>query len=136
MKRGGFWLVGLLLTLTVGGVAFAEKPTIWGKVITKTATVSANTTNAVLWTPDAGNSIVLMGCLFSAASPSDVSLNGPTYGAITNTMRLQSGGIWSVGFGGFPLWRSTTADETLRYTAVTGGVFSITCSGWEESSGF
>ena len=134
MKR---WLAVALAALVVGAsAAYAEEPTVWGKPITKTATATSNATNTVLWTPGAGNVVVLMGCVFSASAPSDVSLNGSTEGTFLQTIRLQSGGLWPVGYGTFPLWMSGTADETLRFTVTTSGTFSITCSGYEKPESF
>ena len=132
MKRLSWWLA--LAVLLVGTpLARAEESLIWGRPLTKTATASANATNTVIWTPVSGNIIVLMGCIFSAAGPADVTMSGSTDGTIMEKVRLQSGGIEKWGYGGnFPVWMSSTVDETLRFTIETSATLSITCSGYER----
>lgn len=128
------WLVLSLLCLVGASVCSAENPTIWGKPVTKTATVTGNgTADTALWTPATGNRIVLMGCIISTSAAYKVELEVANVDVIP-PMGFQSGGPVSIGFGTFPLWMGT-ADATLDYTVTNAGATastSMVCSGYEE----
>lgn len=132
MKRWGVLaVVGMLLS---AGVAAAEQPTVWGTPKTKTATASGNVADQTLWDPEAGQLIVLMGCVFSSSQPADVELEVSNVDVVP-PMHLESMGAIPIGYGTFPLYRGAT-DAVLTYTVTnSNGDVSIVCSGYEEPAG-
>lgn len=111
--------------------AWAESSITWGKAVVKTAVQSGTATDSTLWSPDAGNRFLLMGCMFSASNAGTVELEVSDVDVIP-PITMASGGTFAVGFGGFPIYESAT-DAILTYsTSASAGTIRIMCSGWEQ----
>ena len=104
---------------------------------TKSATVTADSTDTALWTPLSGSRFALQGCKFSSPvaallelEVSDVDVVPPQY--------LESYGDSQVGGVGAPIYTSAT-DAVLRYTVTFTGYTpavqderaSLVCWGYE-----
>lgn len=132
----------LLLTVigcvVLAGVASAEKPTIWGTPVTKTARGgSTGGAGSTLWAPTSGNRIVLYGCLFNTTGAASVGLKmSGTGGYVVPMTGLASGGSLNVGSTSFPVWRGD-ADQSLLWesTVAAGGAAVVVCWGYEEQGG-
>lgn len=130
------WVVIALAASVIGAsLAYAEEPTTWGKVVTKTATQAGNAADQDLWDPAADTSIVLMGCLFSSSAPATVELEVSNVDVVPPQV-LESAGWRQVGYGTFPLYHGAT-DAVLTYTTTNNsGTVAIMCSGYEKPAGF
>ena len=124
---------GLLGLLIIGmAVAEAVPPTLDYETTTKTATVSAISSDVTLWDPAADHRFVLLGCMINARAAGTVELEVSDVDVIP-PIRFESTGTVVIGFGYAPLYVSAE-DAILTYT-TTAGLFSIMCAGYEEAVG-
>lgn len=103
--------------------------------VTKTDTNAddANTytteTDTVVWTPDSGKSIVLMGMYFTSDTATTLRVeNGSVL--VAPLFECTASGLVVINASS-PIWKGS-ADETLTYTVGTKGRHSILMYGYEE----
>ena len=120
MRR--WWYVALALAclwFTPGeGAAQSSRPTDLWTPQTKTASVTSNQTDTVIWTPASGKRIALQGVVVSAGGAGRVEIESSDVDVVP-PITLDSGGFKSFDAGGVVIW-SGAVDATLAYTN-TGG---------------
>lgn len=90
---------------------------------------SGTETDTVVWTPESGRKIVLMGMAFSSDVAERVLVESGTTVVIPYMQNVASG--LTVVDSGYPIWEGTT-DATLTYTTVVAGDHSILLWGYES----
>ena len=101
--------------------------------VVKTKTHTATTgkeTDRVVWTPDSGEKITLLGAKFSSDTATSLLIETGTTTAVIPTSECTASGQVVVG-NGVPIWQGEV-DGNLTYTTGTVGSHSILLWGYEN----
>ena len=132
MKKILFILLGLIL---VTGTVFAGIDSLGGVAWTVETKNLSTTTDAdswadeVVWTPDSGNAIVLLGVSYSSALASSFEIETGTTDVIPLTQNTASG-VVVIG-NGLPIWEGSD-DATLTITSSGAAQRSVLLWGYEK----
>lgn len=120
----------LFFVISYSTIAWADTlPSYRGnRAYTESAT--GEQTDNPLWTPEAGNRVVLLGCAFSSDTATTIELEvsnvdvlPPVYLTVHSNAAIEG--------SGFPIYRGT-ADQALDWTSSGPGTATITCWGFED----
>jgi len=103
--------------------------------VSKRVAVTASQTGAAVWTPSSGKKFVLTKLVYSATAAGTIQLfDGTDSGntVVTAIMSVAANGGFAFDWPTWAPYRSSTADNVLKYTTGSGAAGSLYVEGWEE----